>query len=144
MRKIFGLIIITMFMLAVPSVLSFTLEKGFYAEYRLWKDPKLPEASAFALLREHREWEVKYIFIRDLVYKYQILNIKNNIATIRICFEGTALGYGHKVEEEASFRRIFDIKVNLDTLEMIDDNGKSWGKWLFWVPLGSYDHRDIR
>ncbi len=141
MRKIFTLTIVTIFMLTVSSVSSFTPEKGFYAEYRLWENPELPETTAFALLREHREWEVKYIFIGDLVYKYQILDIKNNIATIRICFEGTALGYGHKVEEEASFRRIFDIKVNLDTLEMIDDNGKSWGKWLFWVPLGSYDHR---
>ncbi|RLF32853.1 MAG: hypothetical protein DRN08_06165 [Thermoplasmata archaeon] len=143
MKKIFGLIIITMFMLAVPCVLSFTPEKGFYAEYRLWKNPELPETTAFALLKEHKEWEVKYFFIKDLVYKYQILDIKNNIATIRICFEGTALGYGHRVtREEVPFRRIFDIKLNLDTLEMIDDNGDPWGKWLFWVKLGSYDWKE--
>ena len=129
--------------LMIPSIYSFEPEKGFYAEYKLWKDPKLPETTAFALLKEHKEWEVKYFFIRDLVYKYQIVDIKNNIATIRICFEGTALGYGHRVtgQMEVPFRRIFDIKLNLDTLEMVDENGNAWGKWLFWIKLGSYDHK---
>jgi len=144
MKKIFGLIIITMFMLAVPCVLSFTPEKGFYAEYRLWENPELPETTAFALLKEHKEWEVKYFFISDLVYKYQILDIKNNIAIIRICFEGTALGEGHNItgQRAVPFKRISDIKVDLNTLEMIDDNGDPWGKWLFWVKLGSYDWKE--
>jgi hypothetical protein len=144
MKKIFGLIIITMFMLAVPCVLSFTPEKGFYAEYRLWENPELPETTAFALLKEHKEWEVKYFFISDPVYKYQILDIKNNIAIIRICFEGTALGEGHNItgQRAVPFKRISDIKVDLNTLEMIDDNGDPWGKWLFWVKLGSYDWKE--
>jgi len=145
MRKILTLMAIaTVFIFTIPPAHSFTPEKGFYAEYRLWENPKLPETTAFALLKEHQEWEVKYFFIRDLVYKYQILEIKNNIATIRICFEGTALGYGHRVtgQMEVPFRRIFDIKLDLDTLEMVDENGNAWGKWLFWVKLGSYDLKE--
>jgi len=146
MKKIIGVtIIVTVFVLAMPAIYSLDfLEKGFYAEYRLWENPKLPETTAFALLKEHQEWEVKYFFIENLIYKYQILEIKGNIAAIRICFEGTALGHGHRVtgEMEVPFRRVFDITLDLNTLEMIDENGYPWGKWLFWIKLGSYDLKE--
>jgi len=146
MRKILTLMTIaTIFVMIVPHAYSFEPEKGFYAEYRVYGYPEDPyPSSAFALLKEHKEWEVKYFFIRDPVYKYQILDIKSNIASIRICFEGTALGEGHNItgQRAVPFKRIFDIKLNLKTLEMIDDNGNPWGKWLFWINLGSYDRRE--
>jgi len=142
MKKIFGMIIITVFVLALPSFYSFKPEKGFYAEYRVYEYPNSP-TETFALLREHKEWDIKYIYIDDMIYKYQILGIKNNIAYIRICFEGTALGEGHNItgQRAVPFKRIFDIKINLNTLEMTDENGDPWGKWLFLIPLGSYDHK---
>ena len=146
MKKIFGvMIIITVFVLALPSFYSFEPEKGFYAEYRVYEYPEDPyPSSAFALLKEHQEWGIKYLYIKDMVYKYQVQDIKNNIAYIRICFEGTALGDGHNItgQRAVPFKRIFDIKVNLNTLEMIDDNGDSWGKWLFWINLGSYNWKE--
>jgi len=146
MKKIFGMmIIITVFVLALPSFYSFEPEKGFYAEYRVYGYPEDPyPSSAFALLKEHQEWDIKYLYIKDMVYKYQITDIKNNIAYIRICFEGTALGEGHNItgQRAVPFKRIFDIKLNLKTLEMIDDNGNLWGKWLFWIKLGSYNRRE--
>jgi len=146
MKKIFGvMIIITVFVLALPSFYSFEPEKGFYVEYRVYGYPEDPyPSSAFALLKEHQEWGIKYLYIKDMVYKYQVQDIKNNIAYIRICFEGTALGDGHNItgQRAVPFKRIFDIKVNLNTLEMIDDNGDSWGKWLFWINLGSYNWKE--
>jgi len=145
MKKIFGVtIIVVMSMLALPSSYSFTPEKGFYAEYEMYKDPRDPHPGIFALLREHHEWYIKFLYLEDMVYKYQILDVKDNTAYIRMCFEGTANAEGYNIasHKEVAFKRIFDITVNLNTLEMIDKNGNAWGKWLFWIPLGSYDRKE--
>jgi len=145
MRKIIGVtIIITMFVLTVPSAFSFTPEKGFYAEYRMGADPGDPHPSLFILLREHQEWDIKFLDLEDLVYRYQVLDIKRDTATVRVCFEGSVYAGGYDIvnQRAVSFKRIFDIKVDLNTLEMIDDNGNPWGKWLFWINLGSYDRKE--
>jgi len=120
------------------------LEKGFYAEYRMCEDPETPHTSAFALLREHKEWDIKYLYIEDLIYKYQVLDIKGNTASIRICFEGRLNAGGYKLSNYIvlPFKRIFDIKVDLNTLEMIDDNGNAWGKWFFWIKPASYNKKE--
>ena len=145
MKKIIGVtIMVTMFVLTVPSVLSFEPERGFYAEYRMGADPGDPHPSLFILLREHQEWDIKFLDLEDLVYRYQVLDIKRDTATIRVCFEGSVYAGGYDIvnQRAVSFKRIFDIKVDLNTLEMIDENGDPWGKWLFWIKLGSYDKRE--
>ena len=145
MKKLVGVIImVTMFVLTVPSAFSFEPEKGVYAKYEIYKDPDIPETAVFALLKNPSS-PIKYLNLEDVVYKYQILDIKDNIATVRICFEGK-INTGINDETGRSiiipFKRIFDIKLDLDTLEMIDENGKAWGKWLFWVKMGSYDWKE--
>jgi len=145
MKKIIGVtIMVTMFVLTVPSVLSFEPERGFYAEYRMGADPGDPHPSLFILLREHQEWDIKFLDLEDLVYRYQVLDIKRDTATVRVCFEGSVYAGGYDIVNQrvVSFKRIFDIKVDLNTLEMIDDNGNPWGKWLFWINLGSYDRKE--
>lgn len=146
MKRIIGVtIIVTVFVLAMPAIYSLDfLEKGFYAEYRMYEDPETPHPSAFALLREHKEWDIKYLYIEDMIYKYQILDIQDNIVDIRVCFEGKLNAGGYELSNYIflSFKRIFDIKLNLDTLEMVDENGNAWGKWLFWIKPGSYDWRE--
>ncbi|RLF32854.1 MAG: hypothetical protein DRN08_06170, partial [Thermoplasmata archaeon] len=68
MKKIIGVtIMVTMFVLTVPSVLSFEPERGFYAEYRMGADPGDPHPSLFILLREHQEWDIKFLDLEDLV-----------------------------------------------------------------------------
>jgi hypothetical protein len=144
MKKITLFFIFSLVLVLIPSSYSFEPEKGFYVEYRVYGYPEDPyPSSAFALLKEHQEWDIKYLYIKDMVYKYQVQDIKNNIAYIRICFEGTALGDGHNItgQRAVPFKRIFDIKVDLNTLEMVDENG-AWGKWLFWIKLGSYNRRE--
>jgi len=141
MKKIFGVtIIITMFILTVPSAFSFTSEKGFYAEYRI-EGPRIQDSSVFALLRD-QSLEIKYVHLIDIVYKYQILDIKGDVADVRISLEGILHGGGDDSRMELPFKRIFDIKVDLNTLETIDDNGNAWGKWLFWIKLGSYNWKE--
>jgi len=145
MKKLVGVtIMVTMFVLTVPSVLSFEPEKGFYAEYRMGADPGDPHPTIFALLRERREWEIKFLGLEDLIYKYQILNIEGNTATVRVCFEGSVYAGGYNIANQraVAFKRIYNVHLDLDTLEMVDKKGNTWGKWLFWIPLGSYDKKE--
>jgi len=145
MKKIVGvMIIVIMFVLAVSSSYSLDIEKGFYAEYRIYEDPEIPGCRAFALFKD-TSLDDKYFYFDSLTYKYQILDIQENIADIRICFEGKIRTRAYDEEKNPvylPFKRIFDITVDLNTLEMIDDNGNVWGKWLFWIKLGSYDKRE--
>jgi len=136
-----GATVAVVIVLMIPSIYSFEPERGFYAEYEMYEDPEFPyPTTAFALLREHREWEIKYLDIEDLVYKYQVLDIRQNKALVRICFQGIAT-IGWYSRKSAFFKRVFDVTIDLNTLEMIDENGNAWGKWLFWIKLGSYDWR---
>ena len=143
-KTIYISIIVAFFMIIFPYALSFEPEEGFYAEYRICghSEEDIYPSSAFVLLKEHRKSEIKFLYLEDLIYGYQILDINWNLATVRVCFEGRANATGYNVEQkEVPFRRIFDITVDLDTLEMIDEDG-AWGKWLFWIKLGSYDWRE--
>ena len=128
--------------LTTDRAYSFPPEKGFYAEYRI-EDSRIQDSRVFALLRD-QSLEIKYIDLIGIVYRYQILDIKKNIADIRISLEGELYmgGYENIREIKIPFKKIYDIKLNLDTLEMIDDNGDPWGKWLFWINLGSYNWKE--
>jgi len=134
-----------MVVLLILPTMHAQISEGFYAEYKVYKDQEFEYAPcAFALLREHKEWDIKYIYIDDMVYKYQVLDVKGNTATIRICFEGEI--YTDVLNDRGEyiffpFKRIFDIKVDLDTMEMIDENDNPWGKWLFWIKPASYNWR---
>jgi len=143
MKKLVGVtIIVTMFVLTIPSFYSFDIEKGSYARYEMYKDPETIMGEGYdfsvALLKGDKE-----VFFSDFIYTYQILDIEDNIADVRICFEGELINEPTYKEDliELPFKRIFDIKLNLDTLEMIDESG-AWGKWLFWVPQGLYDRKE--
>ncbi len=126
----------------IPSSCSLDTEKGSYARYEMNKSSKALEKHGYdfssVLLKGDKE-----VFFSDFIYTYQILAIEDNIADVRICFEGKILDEPGRKEDliELPFKRIFDIKLNLDTLEMIDESG-AWGKWLFWVPQGLYDRKE--
>ena len=143
MKKI--LTLITIFIMMAPHICSFEPAEGFYAEYKIYRYPedKYPPP-AFILLKEHKTSEIKFLYIDEFVYRYQIIHIKDDIATLRMCLEGIANVHGYNIpnQKEVPFKRIFDIKVNLNTLEMIDDNGNPWGKWILWIDPGSYDWKE--
>jgi len=142
MKKITLFFIFLLVFALVPSTYSFDIENGSYARYEMYKDPEtiMGEGYDFSsvLLKDNTE-----VFFSDFIYTYQILAIEDNIADVRICFEGKILDEPGRKEDliELPFKRIFDIKLNLDTLEMIDESG-AWGKWLFWVPQGLYDRKE--
>lgn len=143
MRKIPVLMTIAiMFILVVPNVYSFDPKEGFYAEYRI-EGTRPQDSSVFALLKD-QSLQIKYINLTDIVYKYQILDMRGDVAEVRISLEGTLHmgGYENREEIKIPFKKIFDIKLDLSTLEMIDENGNSWGKWLFWIKLGSYNWKE--
>ena len=105
MKKILTLIILTIFVLTVPSVSSFPPEKGFYAEYRI-EDSRIQDSRVFALLRD-QSLEIKYVDLIGIVYRYQILDIKKNIADIRISLEGELYmgGYENIPEIKIPFKK---------------------------------------
>ena len=142
MKKITLFFIFLLVFALVHSTYSFDIEKGSYARYEMYKDPETIMGEGYdfsvALLKGDKE-----VFFSDFIYTYQILDIEDNIADVRICFEGELINEPTYKEDliELPFKRIFDIKLNLDTLEMIDESG-AWGKWLFWVPQGLYDRKE--
>ena len=145
MKKIsIFLILLLVPILAAPRALSFEPEKGFYAEYELYRQNDSPLFSTLALFKD-QNLEQKFFYLYTITYKYQILDIKENTAIVRVCFEGTI--FTDVVDDRGNFiilpfKRIYDVKVDLNTLEMVDENGKAWGKWIFWIPLGSYDKKE--
>ncbi len=140
MKKIVGVtIIVIMVVLTVPSAFSFEPEKGFYAEYEMYRDPDNQDEFWSVDLRGFDQLE-----FHSFTYKYQVLDIQGAVAYVRMCFEGEI--YTHIKDEEGNiillpFKRIFDIRVNLDTLEMMDENG-AWGKWIFWINPASYGWKE--
>jgi len=142
MKKITLFFIFLLVLALVPSTYSFDIEEGFYARYEMYKNPEIIMEERYdfsvALLKGDKE-----VFFSNFIYTYQILDIEDNIADVRICFEGELINEPTYKEDliRLPFKRIFDIKLNLDTLEMIDESG-AWGKWLFWVPQGLYDRKE--
>jgi len=144
MKRI-SIFLIFLLILTIPNTFSFEPEKGFYAEYGIYRETDSPLFSTLALFRD-QSLEEKFFYLYNITYKYQILDIKENTAFIRVCFEGII--HTDVIDDKGNFillpfKRIFDIKVNIDTLEIIDDNGNPWGKWILWIPLGSYDKKSI-
>jgi len=143
MKRI-SIFLIFLLILTIPNTFSFEPEKGFYAEYGIYRETDSPLFSTLALFRD-QSLEEKFFYLYNITYKYQILDIKENTAFIRVCFEGII--HTDVIDDKGNFillpfKRIFDIKVNIDTLEIIDDNGNPWGKWILWIPLGSYDKKE--
>jgi hypothetical protein len=132
-------------LLVFPTIHSLDfVQKGFYAEYRIAEDPRIPHSSSFILLRGYETLDTKFLDLENLVYKYQVLDIEGNTAIVRVCFEGRvyAGGYDDRRHIVLPFKRIFDIKVDLNILEMVDENGNAWGKWLFWIKPASYNKKE--
>jgi len=147
MKKISIAICIIIFVLLTPSFYSLNIKKGTYAEYREYDEVHVgsygePIDTPYRTMNTAFLRGKQSIDIADMVYKYQILNMNGSTADIRLCLEGEVLT--HVRDDEGNdilltFKRIFDIKVDLNTLEMVDVNGKAWGKWLFWIKPGSYN-----
>ena len=136
MRKTLYIMSATTIILFIAPVYSFEPEEGFYAEYRLFESYR--DSSAFALLK-NQSLEIKHVYLDDMVYKYQVLDKVENTMNVRISIEGILNGgYDDIKKINFPFRKIFDVKVNCDTLEIFNGDG-AWGKWPFWIKLGSYD-----
>ncbi|MEA1993177.1 MAG: hypothetical protein U9N35_02110 [Euryarchaeota archaeon] len=143
-RKLGILTMAMMIILIVPQISAFDPEEGFYAEYHTYKNPKWPKACSFALLK-NALFEYKFFYLENFSYKYQILDIKEKIAKVRVCFEGEIAPILRNENNEpvlVPFTHVYDLRLDLETLELIDENGDAWGKWLFWIPVGSYDREE--